>query len=372
MFFPLLRRDVEDKDLASGYFLYGQESYPAHQFVDQVRTLLRPADDQPFDLERFWMDEAKWTDIIDAARTAPLFISPGKLIVAEFLPREDDQGKERPEDRLSEVEENVVAGYFASPSPRTVIVVIYPRSGKNARGAPIFKFFTKRSPGQIVSVESSPLKKRDLRLWLDSSLSDRKLVLTPEAKDRLEEVVGNDLQQLSGEMDKLLSYAAGKPAVEAEDVDQACGWARNPENWELSDALIRASLPACLKALDSLFKSGEEGIKVLNSVIRFFQEVLLAKAWLREKAKDRKEIFRAFRPRITEKFGKWYEDRFREYFSLVDGLTGQELGRILEELSRVDRLAKSSDLSLRTLLESFLVGYCRRPTRESAMRLGRS
>ncbi|HEX9901527.1 MAG TPA: DNA polymerase III subunit delta, partial [Acidobacteriota bacterium] len=306
------------------------------------------------------------------ARTAPLFISPWKLIVAEFLRREDDQDKNRQEDQLSEVEEKVLADYFASPSPRTVTVVIYPRSAWNAKGAPVFKFFTKRLSDRVVSKELKPLKDKDLRSWLERGLSERKLGLTPEAKARLVEIVGNDLQQLSSEMDKLISFSARKPVVEAEDVDLVCGWARNPENWELSEALTRVDLPSCLKVLDSLFRSGEEGIKVLNTVARFFQEVLLAKAWLREKAKDRKEIFRMFRPRVSQKGGWWYENKLREYFGLVEGLSSQELGRLLEELSRIDRLVKSSDVSAKILLESFMVEYCRRPKKTPARRLGRS
>jgi DNA polymerase-3 subunit delta len=372
VFIPLLDREVTDKDLAHGYFIYGQESFPAHQFVDQLRALLLPANNQPVNFDRFWMDEANWTEVIDAARTAPLFISPWRLIVAEFLRREDDQGKNRPEDQLSEVEEKVLADYFASPSSRTVIAVIYPRSAWNAKSSPVFKFFTKRFPGHILSLESSPLRGKSLHAWLDRSLSERKLVLNPEAKARLEEVVGNDLQQLSSEMDKLISFSARKPVVEAEDVDLVCGWARNPENWELSEALTRADLRSCLEVLDSLFRSGEEEIKILNSVTRFFQEVLLANAWLREKTKDRKEIFRRFRPRISQKAGPWYENKLREYFGLVDSLSGQELGRLLDELSRIDRLVKSSDVSARILLESFMYEYCRRPKKAPVMRLGRS
>jgi DNA polymerase III delta subunit len=340
--------------------------------VNQLRALLLPADNQPVNYDRFWMDEANWREVIDAARTAPLFISPWKLIVAEFLRREDDQNKNRPEDQLSEVEEKVLADYFASPSPRTVIVVIYPRSAWNAKAAPLFRFFTKRLSDQVVSKELKPLKDKSLRAWLERGLSERKLALSPEAKARLEEIVGNDLEQLSNEMDKLASFSAGKVAIEAEDVDQVCGWTRSLESWRLSEALSRADLRSCLEVLDGLFKSGEEGIKVLNNVTRFFQEVLLAKAWLREKVKDRKEIFRAFRPHISEKFGKWYEDRFREYFRLVDGLSGQELDGLLEELCRIDRLVKSSDVSARILLESFMVEYCRRTKKAPAMRFGRS
>lgn len=372
MFISLLARDVTDKDLARGYFIYGQESFPARKFVDQLRALLLPADNQPVNFDRFWMDEANWTEVIDAARTAPLFISPWKLIVAEFLRREDDQDKNRQEDQLSEVEEKVLADYFASPSSRSVIVVIYPRSAWNAKGAPVFKFFTKRLSDGVVSMELKPLKEKDLRSWLERGLSERKLSLTPEARARLEEIVGNGLEQLSSEMDKLASFSAGKATVEAEDVDQVCGWTRNPESWSLSEALSRADLRSCLEVLDGLFKSGEEGIKVLNTVARFFQEVLLAKAWLREKAKDRKEIFRTFRPRISEKFGKWYEDKFREYFGLVDRLSLRDVRRILNELARIDRTIKSSDVSARILLESFVFEYCRRLKEPPLTRIGRS
>ncbi len=370
MFISLLNKDIRDDDLAPGYFLYGPETFLARKFVDQLKARLLPADSQPFNLDRFWMDEVSWTDAVDAARTAPSFFSPWRLIVAEFLQQEEDRERERQEDKLSEVEEKELEDYFASPSPRTVIVIIYPYSTWKVKNTPVFQFFARRLKAQVVSLELKALKDKELRPWLDQNLAERKLLLTPEAKAKLIDVVGNDLDRLTSEMDKLVSYAGKKTSLEAEEVDQLCGWTRSLENWALSDALAHGDLRSCLEVLDGLIKSGEEGIKILNDVIRFFQEILLAKAWLRERSKDRKEIFRTFNPNIKENYVKLYNEKFQDFFGLVDRLSLRDVRRILNELARIDRTIKSSDVSARILLESFVFEYCRRLKETPLRRIG--
>jgi DNA polymerase III delta subunit len=370
VFISLLNKDIQDDDLAPGYFLYGPESFLARKFVEQLKALLLPPDSQPFNLDRFWMDEASWVDVVDAARTAPSFFSPWRLILAEFLQQEEDRQRGRQEDKLSDVEEKELEGYFASPSPRTVIVIIYPYSTWKVKNTPVFQFFARRLKARVVSQELKALKEHNLMSWLDQNLAERKLLLTPEAKAKLMDIVGNDLDRLSSEMDKLVSYAGKKTSLEAEEISQLCGWTRGLESWALSDALALGDLRSCLDVLDGLIKSGEEGIKILNNIIRFFQEILVAKAWLRERSKDRKEIFRTLYPNIKENFFNIYNPKFKSFFALADRLSLKDVRRILNELVRIDRTIKSSDVSARILLESFVFGYCRRLNDSPLRRIG--
>ena len=85
----------------------------------------------------------------------------------------------------------------------------------------------------------------------------------------------------------------------------------------------------------------------------------MAKLWVMEKQKDKKEIFKELKPQIQEKFGSFYTTKFRQFFSLVDGLSRPELTHLLQELEKIDLNFKTSDLSLQTLLEAFLLKYAR-------------
>ena len=65
------------------------------------------------------------------------------------------------------------------------------------------------------------------------------------------------------------------------------------------------------------------------------------------------------KPQIQEKFGSFYTNKFRQFFSLVDALSRQEITHLLQELEKIDLKFKTSDLSLQILLEGFLFKYTR-------------
>jgi len=85
----------------------------------------------------------------------------------------------------------------------------------------------------------------------------------------------------------------------------------------------------------------------------------MAKLWLKENEKDKKEIFKEFKPQIKEKFGSFYTTKFRQFFDMIGSINQKDLTVLLNELEKVDLTYKTSGLSLQTLLEGFLFEYCR-------------
>ncbi|MCJ7580066.1 MAG: hypothetical protein MUP98_05975, partial [Candidatus Aminicenantes bacterium] len=129
---------------------------------------------------------------------------------------------------------------------------------------------------------------------------------------------------------------------------------------EIADNLEIGDFKQSLIVLDNLLnKEGIVPVKILGVFSRFFSNLLLAKILLSEKKKDRKSIFREFKPQILEKFGALYTRKFNSFFSLVDGLSLTDLNRFIAKLEDIDLQIKTSSLSLQTLLEGFLFEYCR-------------
>ena len=79
----LLGEDLREDRLLPGYFFYGEETYLAHQFVRQLTDTLIAPDAQGFNLERFNLENSRWADIIDLARTIPFFFSPWRIVAVE-------------------------------------------------------------------------------------------------------------------------------------------------------------------------------------------------------------------------------------------------------------------------------------------------
>ena len=360
MRFFLLNKDVQEKDLVPCYFLYGEETFLAREFLGQLKDLLISPDAQDFNLERFHLEDTTWREVIDLARTAPFMFSPHRLIYLE-LPSTDKKEGEGPEKKgqklFSDMDETLVRDYLAAPATKTVLVVVFP--GKSNYSRRVMKFFTSFPPSIVTAVELKPLKKDSLGTWLDHRASAWGKSITRPANDKLAELVGSDLQRLDQELDKLALFVGDKKTIDEEDVDQASGGTRDLEGWELDNALEGREAKKCLAVLANLFAGGGAPEYVLGIVSNFFRGVLAAQDGLRE-GQDKKEIFRVLKPQIRESYGRWYFDRLNDFFSLVEGFSGRELDDLLQSLGRIDARLKTSDVSPRVQLDAFVVDYCRR------------
>jgi len=344
-----LNREIKEESLVPCYFLHGEETFLALQFIDELREALITKEVREYNVERFNLNENSWAEIIDLARTIPIFLSPWRIIVVE--------GSKGKRENLSSLDQKILKDYFSSPSSRTLIVIIF--SGKIRKNSSLFKFFKSLPSSLVQSRELRPLKDRPLYTWMAKKFSSQGKSATPEAMRRLEELTGNDLRQINNEVEKLITFTGEKTLIELDDVNQISGWVKSYFEWEMSDSLAKADFEQCLLVLTSLFKEGIKPVYILGLVVRFFRDIVLAKLLVKEKNTDRKAIFKELRPQIQEKFGDFYSAKFKEFFSLVDMFSIQDLHHILAELEEVDIKMKTSDPNPKTLLETFLFDYCR-------------
>ena len=347
MYSFLLRKEVKEKDLLPGYFFYGEETFLAYQFIQELKDSVVSPEGQEFNVEKFDLAESSWAEIIDSARTIPFFFSPWRIISVEIL--------EERRNHLSANEEGILKEYFSSPLAKTTLVIIY--WGKIKKSNPLFKFFSSLSPSLVYAKELKRLKEKSLYSWMERKLSSGGKRATVDAKKRLEEIIGSNLRSLDNELEKLMTFVDEKEVIELDDVNQVSGWAKTFYEWDLSNSLERANYKQTLLVLNNLFKEGIKQEYILGMVAKFFRDIFLAKLWLKERKKDRKAIFRELRPHIQEKFGSFYSDKFREFFALVESIPQNVLNHVLNELERIDFQVKTSSASCQTLLENFLYDF---------------
>jgi DNA polymerase-3 subunit delta len=356
-----LGREIREEALAPGYFFFGEESYFADLFVRELSSLLAPGDSPDFRVDRYYLDETGWGEIIDTARTMPFLFSPWRVIVVRAPERKPDadKGGEKEAKLVSASEEKLLKRYFADPSSRTVLVIILP--GKLRKGNAASRVLSSL-PG-VVTKEAKPLKEWDVGKWVVEKARSLGKALAPNAALRLIDIVGNDLRRLDTELEKIAIFVDEEKTISASAVDEATAWVRDFDPYELDNALEEGDLRKCLLALDGLFKGGEKPEQILSRLSGFIRNVLAAKVRLAEKIGDRKEIFKQLYPRIQESYGGLYQRKFAEFFFVVDGFSRADIGRLLEELTEADLRIKTTDGERRTAFEAFLFEYCRLWTR---------
>lgn len=355
----LLGQDLEPDDVAPCYFLHGEETFLAREFLDQLCRLLVPPEVEDFRLERFFRDETGWAEVLDAARTAPFLFAPWRVIAFELGSSdrsEREEGEGGGASKFSDADEALLKAYLESPAGRTVLVVVLPGQANPSRR--IVKFFGSFPEAKVVVRELKPLKGPGLQSWIDRRLAASGKAMTAEAKTRLAALVGHDLQRLDTELEKLAAYVGEKKAIDADDVDAASGQTKELEGWELTAALEARDARRALTALANFYTEGKAPELILGILSREFRDFLFAQEGLRE-GEDPREVFKRVRPQIRESYGGWFTTQMNAFLGCVRGLSPEDLQQDLEGLGRIDYRMKNTDANTRTDIEAFVVEFCR-------------
>jgi DNA polymerase III delta subunit len=357
-------RGLREETLLPGYLFYGEEDYLAEEFIEELRRVLAASSGGEFRLTRVGLDETKWRDVVDTARTAPFLFEPWRAIVVRVPERKtaSDRGpgrkgaadgeEGRASKYLTATDQKVLREYFADPASRTVLVIV--RAGKVRRDDALVRFFASLPKAVFSTTEMKRLSASALMRRADDRARELGKTLTEGARRRLFELVGQDLRLTMNEIDKLAVFVGEKKGIEEADVNQATAGQRSYESYELDDALAAADFARGASVLKDLLAEGERPEQILGRLASFFRGVLMAQTWLLEKARTRDEIFQSLFPYISKSWGDLYRKKSGDFFGLVDGLSASELNALLDKLRQADVRLKSTDADPGTVFEIFL------------------
>jgi len=354
--FFLGNKRITPENIASGYIFYGEETYPASSFIDNLVADFGSSEEGALHFEKFDLKAHPWKDIIDAARTMSLFSDGFKIIVVES-PLRKKTNKPSFNEELSSQDEGLLKDYFSAPSQTTVIVIIFP--GKINKYSPLLKFLSSLPASSVVLKEMKPVKGGYLREWIISRFKREGKTIADDAVSRLMELVGNDLRRLDNEIAKVITFVGKKKHVELDDVDQVTGWVRSFVEWELTNELEKGDYRECLIVVEKLLeKEGVPPVRIVDSIARFFRDILLVKLRLKEGKKSRKDIFKEIKPQIKENYGRLYDNQFKQLFFISGTISDKNLENIFTKIRDIDMKLKSTNLPFKAMIEGFLFQYC--------------
>jgi len=252
--------------------IVGEDSYLAEAVLEQVLADAVGSDRQE-SVRVLYGDEARWEDVLAAARAGSLFASSRAVVVrrAELLkyaavPKDDEPAPEAPGRGKGKAEEDPVEAYAVSPAPDATLVLVAARPDRRKRP-------WKGLLARVVVHDAAPRKGRALRGYVEQELRRRGLRFSREALDQLIEEVGQDLRRLMGEVDKLEAWTAGRAEITGEDVAALLGRGLGQPLYLLSDAFAARDVPRTLELLERLLGDGEAGLRVLVTLHRSLRQV---------------------------------------------------------------------------------------------------
>jgi DNA polymerase-3 subunit delta len=313
------------------YLFYGEEEFLIQEAVDLIIKKVVDPGARDFNFNALYCRDTPASEIVNLCQTLP-FMSEKRLVLARDF------------DALKAADLDELMPYLNNPSPSTCLVMVshqgrYDKksvtSAVEARGA-VTRFF--------------PLLDREIVVWIEGWARARGLSLQRDAAQYLWQAIGNNLQKIGNELEKVEIYIKEKKTITFEDVKAAVGDFREYTPFDLAAALGSKNRDKALLILSRLLQEGEQPVGLLGSIAWNFRRLLQAKA-MEAAGTGPDDIMKKLRPPVIF-------HQVAQFKSQMKSFSLDELRETFDVMLSTDKTLKSSGLSGRLVLERMILKLC--------------
>jgi len=278
--------------------------------------------------------EAGGADVVAACNALGLFVGEGRLVIVEEV------------ERWKAADAKEVAAYLAAPAPATVLALV----GEDLKqDSALVKLAAKA--GQVLAYD---VPKRKLPEWVAEQFSRAGARAEPDACRALVEIVGEDLDELATEVEKLATWAQDE-TVTMRDVEQMAAGRVETSMFSLTDAWGRRDVGAVLRAAEEIMERSHrprsaELMRIIASLVNHVGRVRRCRILAEEGVRARDAAGRL----------KMHPFAAEKAFAQAQNFSAEELGDAVVRLAELDAAAKGgSRLPADVELERALVDVTR-------------
>jgi len=267
------------------YLLLGDDEQAKAPLLDAFAGLVEEGL-QGFNLERFHGYESAPDDVVAAARTLPFLggrrvviytraevaLKPKKGRGAEAGAEEEGAAGAAPEDAVAPASLAALEDYLQAPSPDACLVIV--ASDVN-RGTRIGKLLMAHATVvEFWGLRTGPdARGADLRdalqaaaVFVASRVREQGMAIDEDAVERLLAHAGADVTVLRADLERLLTFCAGRARIELDDVRAVVGGAVSLDDWAVVNAIERRDAARALRELDLMLDGGASPYAVLGQL----------------------------------------------------------------------------------------------------------
>lgn len=216
-------KKLENNEYAPVYFLFGTEPYYIDLITGFVAEHALSETDKGFNQMILYGRDITIPELISHARRFPMMSERQVVIIREAQEIRDWNRQES---------ENLLNHYITNPLPSTILVLAYKNKNPDKR-----KSFYKNLEKYAVVVETNRLYDNQLPDWVDRYVRDKGHTIDLKAAYLLVENIGNDLERLSNEIDKILINYKEKVDINPGIVQKYVGISKDYNSFELQRAI---------------------------------------------------------------------------------------------------------------------------------------
>lgn len=239
------------------YWLEGEEEYFIDKLMNYAEHHLLPESEASFNLTVFYGRDASWPDVVNACRRYPMFAERQVVLIKEAQHMRDI-------DKLE--------AYLENPLSSTLLVIGYKEKKLDSR-----RKFAKliKEKGEILSIKK--MYERELKEWTEELIKNKGIAIAPRALALLTDHVGNDLQRIENELEKLILNLGDRKAITEDDIEKYVGVSKEFNVFELQNALAIKDVSKALRIIQYFEANPKAGpIQLLiPSLYGFFSKVFM-------------------------------------------------------------------------------------------------
>lgn len=319
-----LNEDLKTGKFKQIYLLYG-EDYLKTQFKQRfIKSMISP--DDTMNLTVYEGKKTDVNEVIGQAETMPFF-AERRLIVLEETGLFKSGGTE-------------LGDYLKNLPETTYMIFVETDIDKRSK---LYKAV--KDKGRIVELKIQD--ESTLRSWIRGIVRKEKKSMSLDAETLFINMVGEDLNILSKELDKLICYTIDRDTITAEDVETICTKQVTNTVFDMIDAMTEGRQNDALDTYYGLLSQEMSATQILVLMTRQYRQLFEVKE-LTNLGKSRADIAKTMgiAPFIVTKLS----NRARRF-------KGSELKNIIEESIDLEHRFKRGMLSDKLAVELFLIKY---------------
>ncbi|MBE5868851.1 MAG: DNA polymerase III subunit delta [Lachnospiraceae bacterium] len=262
-----INEDIKGGNFRQIYLLYGEEAYLRRQYKEKLQKAMSEEGDT-MNSHYFEGKDVNVGEIIDLAETLPFF-ADRRVIVIENSGLFKSGGEK-------------MAEYLTQPAETVFFVFVESEIDKRSK---LFK--TVQAKGS--AVEFGMQDETTLKRWIGGILKRENKQITENTATYLISKTGTDMENIRGELEKLICYCLDRDVVTAEDVDAICTNRISNQIFEMVGAIAEKKQKKALDLYYDLLALKEPPMRILFLIARQCNTLLQVKE-LKSKGFDNKAI----------------------------------------------------------------------------------
>jgi len=178
--------------------------------------------------------------------------------------------------KLSADDQKKIAASLGKLPSSTRLILIDPEEGSAAGGK---ETLSKEAAKIGVVVDCQAPEREDLRKWIAQEVAAQGKSIEPVAASMLCELIGNDLNRLSLEIEKIILYMDDQPKITKALVQKLVSKSTEETVFRLTDAVAEKKVAVAMKVLEELMQETDNAYAILGMLTRHFR-LLAQTQWL--------------------------------------------------------------------------------------------